>query len=214
MITYKFFNTIDEASFLIDLLKLNKIEFQIIDNSPSVDATITGGNTTNNIEIKVFSTDYTRVEKLVEKAAKSEIDTIDAEYYLYDFNDKELIDILENYNEWSPTDRIMAQKILKERGQEYSEEDIKTLKAKKIKELSQPEKGKIGWLIFGFISAIFGGLLGIFIGYHHYNFKKSIPNGKKVHAYDAKTRKIGFRIFLVGIVSLVFWISIKLLEVI
>ncbi len=213
MITFKNFNSIQDAAPLLDLLEANEIEYQIEDISPSIDVAFAGTSPTdNNVAIKIYSTDFTRVEQILEKAAKADVEGIDESYYLYEFDDNELIDIIENFNEWSSTDFILAQKILKDRGKGFSEDDIKKLKNRKIEELSKPEKGSRGWLIFGYISAIFGGVFGVLIGYHHYKFKKRIPNGERVYAYDFKTRRTGFRIFIIGIISMFFWIIIRFLD--
>jgi len=215
LVTYKKYKTAEEAVPLVDLLKSNDVSYQIENIAPSVDITFTGGmELENKIAIKLKPIDFEKVETLLNKLALENIDLVDNDHYLFNFSDNELFEILENYNEWSETDFILAKKILNDRGKDITDEKVQELKNQKISELRKPEKGHKGWNIFGFVSAICGGLLGIFIGYHLYKFKKSIPTGEKVYAYDTKTRRIGFRIFLIGIVSLPFWIVIKLLDII
>lgn len=210
--TYKKFKTEEEAIDLVDLLKSNAIDYQVENISSPVDITFTGGTELEDkIAIKLKSADFEKAEILLNKIAANSIDLIDKDHYLFDFSDNELFEILENYNEWSETDFILAKKILHDRGKNISNEKVQELKDKKIAELKKPEKGHKGWLIFGFISAILGGLLGIFIGYHHFKFKKSIPTGEKVYAYDTETRRTGLRIFYIGIASLVFWIVLRIL---
>ncbi len=200
IVTYKKYKTEEEAIELIDLLKSNNIEYYVENISPSVDITFTGGTELDDkIAIKLKSTDFEKIDNILSKIATENIDLVDKDHYLFDFSDDELYEILENFNEWSKTDFILAQKILNDRGKNISNEKVQELKDKKINELRQPEKGHKGWLIFGFISAILGGLLEIFIGYHHFRFKKSIPTGEKVYAYDTETRRTGLRIFYVGV---------------
>jgi hypothetical protein len=213
LITYKKFKTQEEANELIDLLKSNNIDYFVENISPSVDITFTGGTELDDkIAIKLKSTDFEKVDSLLNTIATENIGLVDKDHYLFDFSNDELYEILENFNEWSKTDFVLAQKILNDRGENISDEKVQELKIKKIDELRQPEKGHKGWLIFGFISAILGGLLAIFIGYHHFRFKKSIPTGEKVYAYDTKTRKTGLRIFFVGVIALIFWIIIWLID--
>jgi hypothetical protein len=85
---------------------------------------------------------------------------------------------------------------------------VNELRLKRIEESIRQEKGHTGWLIFGFISAFLGGIFGIFIGWFHWSFKKTDLTGKQVYAYDYPTRKIGEKIFWIGIVSLIVWIFI------
>lgn len=213
VLTYKNFKTEKEANELIEILKSNNIEYQVEYISPTVDTTFIGGTGLDDkIAIKISTYDFEKLDIILNKIATENINLIDKDHYLYDFTNEELYDILENFNEWSNTDFVFAQAILKERGINITDKQINELKHKKIIKLSQPEKGNKGWLIFGFISAIFGGPLGIFIGYHHFIFKKRTPTGVKVYAYDEETRRTGLRIIYMGIIGLAFWIIIWLLE--
>ena len=207
LITYKKYRTAEDAIELIDLLKSNSIEYFVENISPSVDLTFTGGTELDDkIAIKLKSTDFEKIDNVLNRIATENIDFVDKNHYLFDFSDDELYEILENFNEWSKTDFILAQKILNDRGETISDAKVQELIDKKIEELKRPEKGHKGWLIFGFISAILGGLLGIFIGYHHFRFKKSIPTGEKVYAYDTETRRTGLQMYYVGVIALIFWI--------
>lgn len=213
LVTYKKFKTEEEAIPLLDILKLNEISYETENIASTVDITFTGGTELEDkIAIKLKATDFERVDSLFHKIAVDNLDLVDKDHYLFDFTNEELYEVLENYNEWSKTDFLLAQKILNDRGQGVSNEDVQELRNKKIESLRKAEKGHRGWLIFGFISAIFGGLLGICIGYHHFKFKKTIPTGERVYAYDVQTRKRGLQIFYVGIVALIFWIFIWLMD--
>lgn len=213
LVTYKKFKTEEEAIPLLDILKLNEISYETENIASAVDITFTGGTELEDkIAIKLKATDFERVDSLFHKIAVDNLDLVDKDHYLFDFTNEELYEVLENYNEWSKADFLLAQKLLNDRGQGVSDEDVQELRNKKIESLRKAEKGHRGWLIFGFISAIFGGLLGICIGYHHFKFKKTIPTGERVYAYDVQTRKRGLQIFYVGIVALIFWIFIWLMD--
>lgn len=211
LVTYKKYRTEEEAIELIDLLKSNGVEYYIENIAPSVvDTTFTPGNELDDkVAVKLKPTDFEKADDLLSKVATESINLVDSDHYLFDFTDEELLEVLENFNEWSKTDFLLAQRILKERGKYITDEQIQELKEKKIAELRKPEKGNRGWLIAGYIFAFLGGLLGLFIGYHHYKFKKSLPTGERVYAYDAKTRGTGQRIFYIGLVSIIFWIIIR-----
>ncbi len=205
-ITFQKFNSMEEAEGLISSLKDNGVNVQIEDASPPVDLTFSGNTLQNEIRIKVKQSDFETANQFLEKQAEQLVDKFSDEHYLYDFTDDELIEIIEKPDEWSKVDYLLSQKILKKRGHEISKEKVEELRQKRIDELRKPEKGHKGWLIFGFISAILGGLLGIFLGWFHWTFKKTDPTGQRVYAYDQQTRKIGQGIFWIGLVSFIVWI--------
>lgn len=203
---YKKFKSAEEALELLGMLKEADIDYAIENLAPPVDITFTGGNQLEDkIAIKLKLADFEKADHLLRENASESIHLIDKNHYLFDFSDVELIEILKNYDQWSMTDYLLAQKILEERGIDISDEQTQELKDKRIAEFSQPEKGHRGWLIFGFVSAILGGILGIFIGYHHFSFKKTIPTGEKVYAYDSETRSTGFCIFYIGVFAFIIW---------
>lgn len=211
-ITFHKFNLLEDAQELISTLKKNDIKVQIEDTSPPVDITFSGNQLQNEIRIKVKQSDVGIANQILEKQAEQLIDKFPNDYYLYDFTDNELIEIIEKSDEWSKEDYMLSQKILKDRGNEISKEEIEKIKQKRIEYLRTPEKGHIGWLIFGFISAVLGGLLGIFIGWFHWDFKKTDPTGQQFYAYDQQTRKTGQIIFWIGLVATICWIYYTILE--
>lgn len=82
-------------------------------------------------------------------------------------------------DEWSKFDYLAAQKILKERGNEVKPELLNVIRKQRIADLTVQEESP-KWLIYlGYFSAIFGGFLGVFIGFYLMKYKKSLPNGNK-----------------------------------
>ena len=205
-ITFQRFNSIEEAEGLISALKDNGLNVQIEDASPPVDITFSGNTLQNEIRIKGRQSDFETANQILEKQAEQLVDKFSDDHYLYNFTDDELIEIIEKPDEWSKEDYLLSQNILNGRGHKISKEKVEELRQKRIDDLRKPEKGHTGWLIFGFISAILGGLLGIFIGWFHWTFKKTDPTGQRVYAYNEQTRKTGQRIFRIGLVSSIIWI--------
>lgn len=82
------------------------------------------------------------------------------------FSNEELFEILEKSDEWSKFDYVLAQKLLKERGQDINENMLESLKRQRIRELAKPEENQKGWINAGYIFAVLGGLLGILFGWH------------------------------------------------
>ncbi len=212
-VSYRKYKTKEETLFLKDLLISNQIEYYVEDISPAFDITFTGGTELEDkFVIKIKASDFKKVDELLGEIARQNSELLDKNHYLFDFSDDELFEILENYNEWSEADYQSARKILAERGEKISNQKLQELKDIKNAKLRKPEKGHKVWLIFGYISAILGGWLGIFIGYYHFNFKKTIPTGEKIYVFDVKTRKTGLRIFYTGIISFPIWIFLWIFD--
>jgi hypothetical protein len=207
-ITFQKFNSVIEAEEIITILKTNGIKVELEDTSPPVDLTFVGNTLQIQVRVKIKQSDFEIANKLLENHAVKSIENFNENHYLHDFTDEELLEIIEKPDEWSKEDYLFAQKLLKIRGKEISKEMVNELRLKRIEESRRQEKGHTGWLIFGFISAFLGGIFGIFIGWFHWSFKKTDLTGKQVYAYDYPTRKIGEKIFWIGIVSLIVWIFI------
>ncbi len=194
-ITFHKFSSIEDAEELISTLQDHGVKVQIEDASPPVDITFSGNTLQNEINIKIKQSDFAIANKVLEKHAEQLVDKLSDDHYLYEFTDDELIEILQKPDEWSKEDHILSQKLLKERGHKITKEQAEELGQKRIDDLRKPEKGNTGWLIFGLISAILGGLFGVFIGWFHWTFKKTDPTGRRIYAYDQKTRIRGQQIF-------------------
>jgi hypothetical protein len=119
-----------------------------------------------------------------------------------------LFDILSKPDEWNEFDYQLSGLILRERGKEISSDTIDLLRKQRINELSKPDEGHRNWMYAGYIFALLGGLLGVFIGWHLSTFKKTLPNGQRVNGYNAQDRRHGRRIFIIGIIM--FFISVMI----
>ncbi|WP_026756051.1 hypothetical protein [Sediminibacter sp. Hel_I_10] len=197
---FRKFPTLEQANELQELLKENGIESSLADNVPSVDATFTGNTLQNEIEVRIKQSDFKNAEDLLEKKAEELIDHIDKEYYLFDFTDEELYEILLKSDEWSALDYSLAQKILNQRGKTVDKALLNSLKSERLKELAKPEEDQKSWIIAGYIFSVLGGLLGIVIGYFLWTSKKTLPNGQKVFSYSETDRQHGKYIFYISVI--------------
>ena len=212
-LTYKKFNSIEELADFKDLLDKNKIEYIVEDTSPSVDLTFTGGNFFDKeIRLKLRQSDFVVIDKLLEDEAKNTNFELDKDHYLFEFTDEELLEILEKPDEWSKPDFVAAQNILNSRGVKITQVEIDNFKKERLKKLSEPEKGKTRWIIAGYIAAVLGGIIGLFIGYHLLTFKKTLPNGERVYEYDVNARKHGQKILIIAIICIILCYSYTLFK--
>jgi len=197
---FKKFPTLEQASELKELLNEHGIESLIDDNVPPVDITFSGSTIQNEYEIRIKQSDFKRAEEILEKSAENLIDQIDKDYYLFEFTNEELYEILLKSDEWSAFDYTLAQKLLKQRGKSVDKDLLDSLKNERLKDLAKPEGNQRPWIIAGYAFAILGGFLGLLIGYSLWTSKKTLPNGQKVYSYAANDRAHGKYIFFIGLI--------------
>lgn len=197
---FRKFPSLEQASELKALLNENGIETILDDNAPSVDVTFTGNTLQNEIEVRIKQTDFKKAENILEKEVENLIENIDKDYYLFEFTNEELYDILLKSDEWNAFDYTLAQKILIQRGKPIDKELLNSLKNKRFKQLSEPEGNQKPWIIAGYFFAILGGFLGLIIGYFLWTSKKTLPDGQKIYTYAENDRKHGKYIFFISLV--------------
>jgi hypothetical protein len=190
-VVYQSFSNQEEAEDLVDLLKENSIAYKVESSSGAFNPSFVF---TPEISVLVKSENIELVDDLfISQAPK--------DYYLFDFSDLELQEVIEKKDEWSLFDYQFAQKILLERGIVVNEAEIKSLNSKRISELSQPEESQKNWIILGYALILVGALPGIFIGYSIWKGTKTLPNGEYVHRFSEGDREHG---------KWITWISIAL----
>ncbi|MDD5151493.1 MAG: hypothetical protein PHC28_13630 [Flavobacterium sp.] len=211
-ITFQKFNDQDSASELGDFFKEKKLEYVLEDNSLSFDPTFANNGFGKEFCIKLKKSDFEKGNAFLIEKAESESIEIDKDYYLLSFTDKELFELIAASDEWSQFDVTLAKRLLKERGKEITPDEIEKIKSKRIEELSKPEEGQTTYIIIGYITAVLGGFLGIFIGWHLATFKKTLPNGDRIYAYSENDRKQGNRILIISVVFFVIWLLFRFLK--
>ncbi len=199
MLIYKRYPSSEEAQELIDLLNAHNIEYEIEDNSRSIADHIIGQDMESKVLVKINQSDFIRANELLEKQAQQEIEQVEKDYYLFSFENHELLEVLSEPDAWCDFDRQLAKKILKDRSVEISAPLEKAFVDKRIKELSKTEKGNSIWMIVGYVSALLGGLLGIAVGLNLWTSKRTLPDGSRVFVYTERDRFHGMIISIIGI---------------
>lgn len=198
-LTYRKFTTKVEVEEIIDVLKDNAVDFKLEDNTQVAPAVIVGQSLNPEIRLKIKPNDFLKVDKLVENYFENSLESIHKDHYLFSFTDEELFEIINRKDEWSHLDFSLAKKILKERGIEINEKLEDVLKQTRLTELTQKEKGSTIWTGVGYLSAFFGGIIGIAIGLTLWRGKKTLPNGDRIFIYDKDARAHGIYITILGI---------------
>jgi hypothetical protein len=208
---FRRFSNSELAVEMAEELAKYEIESQLIDDSPSVDITFTGiSELQKETQLMIQQSDFEKAENILEEKAVAQINDIADDYYLFDFTNEELNEIIEKPDEWNSFDYKLAQKLLKDRGQLVDENYLKSLKEQRIIDLAKPEEEQRAWIIFAYILSVLGGLLGVVIGWYLWTMKKTLPDGQKIYVYSSTDRLQGKRIFFLGIIifSLEFLIAL------
>lgn len=211
-IIFQKFNTESLAVDFGNLLNKNKIEFLIENISINFDPILSNNEFGKEYCVKIKKDDFEKANDILREKAKTEINEIQDDYYLLSFSQEELIEVIEKSYEWNRFDVELAHKLLKERGNEFTAEQIDEIKKQRIIELSKPEQRQNIYIIIGYVCALLAGFLGVFIGWHLLTHKKTLPNGNRIYAYSENDRKQGNRILILGAVFIVVWILYRILK--
>ena len=207
-LTFKRYNNLELATEIGEQLKANLIEFTIEDNKHFFDATFANNSFDPDISLKINPQDFISALKVLNEYYKTIINQVEDNYYLFEFTDQELIDIIAKPDEWGEFDYQLAQKILTERGKEIKPEIVDSLSEQRTKDLSKQETTSNYLIYRGYFSALFGGLFAIFFGYNLAHAKKTMRSGEEVYTYREDERKHGKRIVLIGVLSLILWVIV------
>ena len=162
------FNSFEEAKELAEFLKSQEISTKIEDASPAGDLSFGGNDLSKEINVRVLKSDFEKANQLLEIRATEDLKSIPEDYHLFEYSDDELIEIVTKPDEWSNIDYLLAQKILKERGKEFSDAELKAFMQTRVQASRKLDQAVPFWIVFGFISAIFGGVIGIWMGYFYW----------------------------------------------
>lgn len=210
---FQVFNNIETLNTFTNLLSDNKIDFEVENNSKIFDPSFANNDFEKEYIVKIHPNDFEKVYDLEEEIIKNEIQNTPKDYYLFDYNNSELLDIVNKRDEWNAFDYYLAKKILNDRGNLITEEKIIEIKKERIEELRKPTEIKSIWIILLYIITILGiflplfiGLSSIIYGYFIRNMKKTLPNGESVYQFSEKDRKHGTAFLFGGIFFFIFWI--------
>jgi hypothetical protein len=212
-ITYQKFNDPALAEELAGQLEQHGIDYVIEEESTTFDPGFTYNALAKDYAVKINPADFDRANELLKEDETGNVDEIEEDYYLFSFSDVELMEVVTKADEWSAFDVVLARKLLAEKGKEISDQKIAAIQEQRIEELKQPDPPQTSWIIIGYICALAGGLLGIFIGWYLTTFKKTLPNGEQVYEYSETDRKHGRRIYYIGIVVLLVSIIYRVIPV-
>lgn len=208
---FRKYPSMSEAKSLIDLLNDNDVPYKVEDYSKNVGINFLGELAELKIFIKVNINDFPKVDQLINQNLNIKIEDVEKDHYLFTFSEKELMEIILKSNEWSNYDVKVAEILLKNKGFKIDDKLINTIKNSNYNdEETNKESQSFTWIVVGYISALFGGLIGFGIGLSLWLMKKKLPNGAEIYSYSEENRKHGKRITIIGLISTLIFILLRL----
>ena len=209
-LTFQKFNNIELAKATAEVLESNGIAYELENYQTFFDPSYANNKVDLDIALKIQPAEFKKARQVLEDTYAAGLESTEADYYLFEFSDSELIEIITKPDEWGPFDYQLAQKILRDRGKEINPEVAELLRERRLDELKKPEKKGGAWVPFGYFLAIFGSIIGLIVGWTFYYLRKTLPNGERVYAYDEPIRKHGKRILIISFVGVIIWTIIRL----
>ena len=205
---YKSFSTLEEATAFALWLEEQGIPSAIEDNSPQLSSIFIGDSMRDNYFLKIRKTDFEIANRIYTDKVYEAVQALNEDYFLNSYSNKELLDITEQPENWDEFNIQAALKILVDRGVKIEPNSIEDIKVNQLIAESQPESGQEIWITLGYWMAFMGGFLGIIIGNHLHTSKKTLRDGNIVYRYTEADRKQGKRIFLIGLVVFLLFLSV------
>lgn len=207
LVTVKTFMHLHEAELHVSILKENDIPYEVETIQPYTTTYVAAGPSVAEFIIKVPIEFEDRAVTLLYQLTETPQDS--TEHYLYSFSNVELRDVISKPDEWNELDVQLAMKILNERGEKWTQEDILSYQEIRIAELSKGKpvstKRLLLYMIIGFVFPYFTFLIGLIIK----NSKQPIIQNKKVYIYDEISRERATLLIAFGLIGII--ISLVLL---
>lgn len=188
---YEYKNLLDNIT---DLLEHHDIPYRTSTHTTAVEEAYMAMNNMNtHYSLNLMAKDFPKVNAILKEDARKQNIYKEDDYYLRGLSDQELIEIIEEPDQWHIVDVVGAQYLLDQRGVTYTDEDVELMRLHKMIQLRRPKTASKSNLWLGYLLSIFFGLLGIFMGLYYLNDKTILPNGRKVLTFDHQSRAHGLR---------------------
>ena len=211
LLTFQKFNDPELANTIAAQLSAQGIPSEVVSEQQTFNPYFANNYFDPTIHLKLASRDFDRAHTALESYYQSQLDNMDADYYLYSFTNDELLDLIRHPDEWGHLDYALARKLLTQRGQQVTPAQETTFRQQRLAELAQPEKTHPFQIFIGYAAALFAaGFPGLILGYVFAYMKKTLPNGEQVYLYPPGERRHGKRILVISTIILILWLWLLL----
>lgn len=199
-VTYRRYIDKEPAVALVDFLRENSIASELEeDKGTALGNAFTGDNTAARLfRVQLRAEDFSLADALLKTKVSDALAQVDSDHYLFSFTNEELLALLAAPDEWSDTDYQLARDILRDRGHDVGYDTLEKLRQNRLQELAEPDTKNRIWIFIGYLLAVMGGVVGIIIGWHLATYKKTLPDGRRVHDHSPTDREHGQRIVVLG----------------
>lgn len=218
LLTFQRFSDRQLANTIAAQLNLYHIPSEIEDSSNYFDPSYAFNKIAQDIALKLAPADFERAHAALESCYSEQLDTVEKDYYLFEFTDQELMEIIREPYSWGTFDYLLAKKILAAYGTVISAAQATLLKQRQVQAMAVPERAADGAVVSGyllaymspflllsnygnlcFLPSFIGCVCGSVIAYH----QKTLPDGNSVYLYTGASRKQGRHILVTGIIFIV-----------
>lgn len=185
------------------------ITCEIESNAPAFDASFVNDETRRRFFVLIPPADFANAREILTEHIRVVAESGDYEdHYFKDFSLEELEEVLDRQDEWSREDVLLARRILRDRGREYSDENLSQRQERRVVEYRQPRQGSVLWIILAILSSIVGGLalhplagfIGIVTGWYYWRDTTVGMDGNRFFTFDPTTRMLGKATIITGVI--------------
>jgi hypothetical protein len=206
---YKLYYNREQAEAVGAVLGEADIAFEIIATRKQFDPSYAFNSVDPDINLMLRAEDFSRANEVLKIYYAKQAETVDPNYYLFHFTDKELLDIIRKQDEWGAFDVALAKQILQDRGIPITDEADAISTRQRMVELAQPEAAPLWMFLAGYILAFIGGFGGFVMG-RLLSATKILPNGQRVTVYTKSDHAHGRVIMIMGGLLFVTYILISI----
>jgi hypothetical protein len=203
LLTFKRFNDKELAEDFADVLENKSIAYHIEEDTLVFDPSYAFSPHNKEYFLKIRQQDFPKANAAYDQYFESQLEKIPSDYYLFQFDNEELKEIVAKPDEWGSLDYQLAQKLLKERGEEMTTEDIDDLKKSRLEELARPEKEPATSILLVYFISLFFYPFGIITGWIWAFSKRTLPSGERIHIYNQQVQKHGRIVFALALALLI-----------
>lgn len=201
---YRIFDTKEELQDLEELLKENNLKYFIQESNEIAD---------KKYLLQLSLDDFQKVDELCEKLVEIDLNSLPQDYYLFEYKDEELIEILLNRSEWSEFDYVISKKILSKRNVNLDEYPVFNNVKNNVKAAStDPEFIEESFTTENLVMSYFLALLfGPYFLVRYFviiTAKERLEDGSLAFKYDKNLRNNAIAICFIGFVSTLVWLVI------
>lgn len=163
---YQSFASEDAAEPLLALLHTHGIPVETGLDQLNFDVNMAHNATDTRFVVRLRPQDFAIARQLEEQENEQLTGSAAPDHYLFGFSDDELFEVLVKSEAWNGYNVALAHRILQQRGREISADTVRLLRRQQLNEIAKPEPAQKTWIVAGYLLAIFGGIMGLLIGWH------------------------------------------------